>query len=101
MAGKKDHLFDRFSFSRPLPAPARPHRGTKAVVERKARQLDVQRLEVGEERPFSGHVDPNFFYTNPALRALYGSLFDSISANSGLFLLTGARGSGKTALLQR
>jgi type II secretory pathway predicted ATPase ExeA len=54
-----------------------------------------------DQDPFSRVPDPNFFYTNAQLRALYTSLLNSIRAHSGLFLLSGDRGMGKTILLTR
>jgi type II secretory pathway predicted ATPase ExeA len=62
--------------------------------------FDPRLFELHQD-PFSRIPDPNFFYTNARLRALYTSLLNSIRAHSGLFLLSGNPGMGKTILLMR
>jgi type II secretory pathway predicted ATPase ExeA len=51
--------------------------------------------------PFTDRHDPVFLYTGMERRALYHALLDTLFLSGGLFLLTGAKESGKTLLAAR
>jgi general secretion pathway protein A len=52
------------------------------------------------ENPFAPTPDPKFFYWSPAHRKTFQLLVRSQQSPKGIIVLTGARGTGKTALLQ-
>src|SRR5213594_3815346 len=53
-----------------------------------------------KEKPFSASPDPKFLYLTPGHREALAQLVYSVRGNSGLLVLTGEVGTGKTTLLQ-
>jgi len=51
--------------------------------------------------PFASAPDPKVFYLNPVYQAALGTLRYGVLAKKGLIVLTGAVGTGKTALLRK
>jgi general secretion pathway protein A len=51
--------------------------------------------------PFASAPDPSFFYLNPVYEAALSKLRYGVLAKKGIIVLTGAIGTGKTALLRK